>query len=163
MDVFGKASSIEKKHLPHNALILVTSLKTVAIRGSDQAVYMTGKLLFQSVPAPKKEPSADAEIQKFLHIEITVFFIITITQKKPQRSKNLFYRKKLQTNLLSKTDSNWTRMTPVMNFCGFHGRVNSRRKQNYNRVQKYLEELKFITKIDTTRKVLSFSLSFQTV
>ena len=56
-----------------------------------------------------------------------------------------------------------TRMTPVMNFCGFHGRVNSRRKQNYNRVQKYLEELKFITKIDTTRKVLSFSLSFQTV
>ena len=54
-------------------------------------------------------------------------------------------------------------MTPVMNFCGFHGRVNSRRKQNYNRVQKYLDELKFITKIDTTRKVLSFSLSFQTV
>ena len=46
-----------------------------------------------------------------------------------------------------------TRMTPVMNFCGFHGRVNSRRKQNYNRVQKYLEELKFITKIDTTRNV----------
>ena len=58
---------------------------------------------------------------------------------------------------------NGTRMTPVMNFCGFHGRVNSRKKQNYNRVQKYLEELKFITKIDTTRKVLSFTLSFQTV
>ena len=48
MDVSGEATSIGKKHLPHNTLFQVMELKTVDIRRTDQAVYMTSKVLFQA-------------------------------------------------------------------------------------------------------------------
>ena len=50
MDVCGEATSITKKFLPNNYLYLITDLKTVDIRGTDQAVYMTAKAVMQSIP-----------------------------------------------------------------------------------------------------------------
>ena len=49
MNVCGDATSISKKHLPNDCLYLVTHLKTVDVRGTDQAVYMTAKAIMQSI------------------------------------------------------------------------------------------------------------------
>ena len=52
---------------------------------------------------------------------------INTIENKISKNLGILYKARLVLNQKS------TRMTPVMNFCGFHGRINSRRKQNYNR------------------------------
>ena len=59
MDNFGGSTKIFKQHLPHNAIFIVTDLKTVEIHGTDQAVYMDAKLLMQSVSDEEEEEEID--------------------------------------------------------------------------------------------------------
>ena len=55
MDVCGDAASISKKHLPNDCLYLITDLKTVDVRGTDQAVHMTAKAIMQSIRVEAEE------------------------------------------------------------------------------------------------------------
>ena len=58
---YGKAVSLHKDQLPENALMLVTQLNKVELKGEQSAIYMTAKLLMQSILVKSNANKTNAE------------------------------------------------------------------------------------------------------